>query len=71
MRRPSPRLDDGDKVTRPGPGVAPGRAEICMGQTARFQEILRKLAIMDEGVVQDQAGLGYDVQAALLDVDDR
>ena len=29
-----------------------------MGQTARFQEILRRLAIMDEGVVQDQAGLG-------------
>lgn len=29
-----------------------------MGQTVRFQEILRKLAIMDEGVVQDQAGLG-------------
>jgi alkylhydroperoxidase/carboxymuconolactone decarboxylase family protein YurZ len=29
-----------------------------MGQTASFQEILRRLAIMDEGVVQDQAGLG-------------
>ena len=29
-----------------------------MGQTARFQEILRRLAIMDEGIVQDQAGLG-------------
>ena len=29
-----------------------------MGQTARYQEILRRLAIMDEGVVQDQAGLG-------------
>ena len=29
-----------------------------MGQTARFQEILRRLAIMDEGVFQDQAGLG-------------
>ena len=29
-----------------------------MGQTARFQDILRRLAVMDEGVVQDQAGLG-------------
>jgi alkylhydroperoxidase/carboxymuconolactone decarboxylase family protein YurZ len=29
-----------------------------MGQTVRFQEILRRLAIIDEGVVQDQAGLG-------------
>ena len=28
-----------------------------MGQRVRHQEILRKLAIMDEGVVQDQAGL--------------
>ena len=27
-----------------------------MGQTVRFQEILRKLAIMDESVVQEQAG---------------
>jgi len=24
----------------------------------RFQQILRRLAIIDEGVVQDQAGLG-------------
>jgi 4-carboxymuconolactone decarboxylase len=29
-----------------------------MGQTVRFQEILRRLAIIDEGLVQDQAGLG-------------
>jgi 4-carboxymuconolactone decarboxylase len=29
-----------------------------MGQTARFQEILRRLAIIDEGVFEDQAGLG-------------
>lgn len=28
-----------------------------MGQTAGFQEILRKLAIVDEGFVDDQAGL--------------
>jgi len=29
-----------------------------MGQTMRFQEILRRLAIIDESTVQDQAGLG-------------
>ena len=28
-----------------------------MNQTMRYQEILRRLAIIDEGVVQDQAGL--------------
>ena len=31
-----------------------------MSQTVRFQEILRRLAIIDEGVVQDQAGLALD-----------
>jgi 4-carboxymuconolactone decarboxylase len=31
-----------------------------MGQTARFQETLRKLAMIDEGFVQDQAGLGLN-----------
>ena len=30
----------------------------CMGQTARFQEILRRLAMIDEGFVEDEAGLG-------------
>jgi len=29
-----------------------------MGQTVRFQEILRRLAIIDEGFVENQAGLG-------------
>ena len=29
-----------------------------MGQTVRFQEILRRLSIIDARVVQDQAGLG-------------
>jgi 4-carboxymuconolactone decarboxylase len=32
-----------------------------MGQTVRFQEILRRLAIIDDGVVQDQAGLGLEL----------
>ena len=35
-----------------------------MGQTVRFQEILRRLAIIDESVVQDQAGLGLSEAAA-------
>jgi len=29
-----------------------------MGQTVRFQETLRRLAIIDEGFVEDRAGLG-------------
>ena len=29
-----------------------------MGQTARFQEFLRRLAMIDEAFVRDQAGLG-------------
>jgi len=29
-----------------------------MGQTVRFQEMLRRLATIDEGFVEDQAGLG-------------
>jgi AhpD family alkylhydroperoxidase len=29
-----------------------------VGQTARFQETLRRLAIIDEGFVTDEAGLG-------------
>ena len=29
-----------------------------MGQAVRFQEILRRLAIIDEGFAEDQAGLG-------------
>jgi alkylhydroperoxidase/carboxymuconolactone decarboxylase family protein YurZ len=32
-----------------------------MGQTDRFQEILRRLAIIDEDFVEDQAGLGLGV----------
>ena len=30
-----------------------------MGQTARFQETLRRLAMIDEGFVEDQAGLRF------------
>jgi hypothetical protein len=53
-----------------------------MGVTARFHETLRRLAMIDEGSVEDQAGLGlgrvvaapevatapgYDIEAALED----
>src|SRR5262249_32354516 len=37
-----------------------------MGQTVRFQEILRRLAIIDEGFVEDQAGLGLGLPASRL-----
>src|SRR5215469_11718172 len=30
----------------------------CMSQTVRFQETLRRLAMIDEGFVEDRAGLG-------------
>ena len=40
----------------------------CMGQTARFQETLRGLAMIDEGFVEDEAGLGLgQVAASALD----
>ena len=31
-----------------------------MGQTVRFQETLPRLAMIDEGFVEDEAGLGLD-----------
>jgi 4-carboxymuconolactone decarboxylase len=39
-----------------------------MGQTARFRETLRRLAIIDEGFVEDEAGLGLGlVKTSALD----
>jgi len=35
-----------------------------MGQAVRFQETLRRLAILDEDFVEDQAGLGLRVAAS-------
>ena len=32
-----------------------------MDQTVRYQETLRRLAMIDEGFVEDQAGLGLDL----------
>ena len=39
-----------------------------MGQMVRFHETLRRLAMIDEGFVADEAGLGLDpAQASALD----
>jgi alkylhydroperoxidase/carboxymuconolactone decarboxylase family protein YurZ len=39
-----------------------------MGQTVRFQETLRRLAMIDEGFVTDEAGLGFGlVKSSVLD----
>ena len=48
-------------------GLVPGREVRRMNQTVRFQEILRKLAIIDEGFVDDQAGLRLGLPASGLD----
>ena len=37
-----------------------------MDQTVRFQEILRKLAVIDERFVEDQAGLGLGLPGSRL-----
>jgi 4-carboxymuconolactone decarboxylase len=37
-----------------------------MEQTLRFQEILRKLAVIDERFVEDQAGLGLGLPGSRL-----
>ena len=36
-----------------------------MGQTVRWQETLRRLAMIDEGFVEDQAGLGLGLAGPL------
>jgi alkylhydroperoxidase/carboxymuconolactone decarboxylase family protein YurZ len=35
-----------------------------MGQVVTYQEILRRLAIIDEGFVEDRAGLGFGLAGA-------
>ena len=35
-----------------------------VGRTVRFQETLRRLAMIDEGFVADQAGIGFGLPAA-------
>ena len=34
-----------------------------MAQTPRFQETLRKLAMIEESFIEDEAGLGFDLAA--------
>ena len=48
--------------------IAGGKTGRRMGQTARFQETLRRLAMIDEGFVEDEAGLGLG-QVALWTLD--
>ena len=44
------------------------RERRCMGQTVRFQETLRRLAMIDEAFVEDEAGLGVGlVKTSALD----
>jgi alkylhydroperoxidase/carboxymuconolactone decarboxylase family protein YurZ len=45
-------------------GLVPDGERRHMGQVVRFQETLRRLAMIDEGFVEDQAGLGLDPAAA-------
>ena len=37
-----------------------------MGRTARYQEILRELAIVNEGFAEDQAGLGLALRGSWI-----
>ena len=34
-----------------------------MAQTPRYQETLRKLAMIEESFIEDEAGLGFDLAA--------
>jgi alkylhydroperoxidase/carboxymuconolactone decarboxylase family protein YurZ len=44
------------------------RGGVHMGQTVRFQETLRRVAMIDEGFVQDEAGIGLGlVKTSALD----
>jgi hypothetical protein len=40
--------------------MVPSRWMTYMDRTVRFQETLRRLAMIDDGLVEDQAGLGLD-----------
>ena len=48
----------------PGCNRRPGGEETVWARRVRFQEILRRLAIIDEGFVEDQAGLGLGLPAS-------
>ena len=44
--------------------MVPSRWMTYIGRTVRFQETLRRLAMIDEGFVEDQAGLELDPAGA-------
>src|SRR5215471_16086152 len=52
-------------ATGAGCNRRPRRRRVGMGPTDRFHEILRRLAIIDEGFVEDQAGLGLPASQCL------
>ena len=66
MSSASPR-DDSRSSSHQGDGIRSGMrchgvvtVGESSGQTVRFQEIVRRLAMIDEGFVEDQAGFGLD-----------
>jgi alkylhydroperoxidase/carboxymuconolactone decarboxylase family protein YurZ len=67
-RSPSAPEDSGDETYSGSDAIDVRAARRHMNQTVRFQEILRRLAIIDEGFVEDQAGIGLGLPASgLLD----
>src|SRR5215831_6424282 len=66
MPRSPPAPHDRSDGTCPRPRCIRGhrRRGHGMSKTLRFQEILRRLAIIDEGFVEDHAGLGLGVAAS-------
>jgi 4-carboxymuconolactone decarboxylase len=55
-----PRGDE----TYPGTSATVFGGRRCMGQTVRFQETLRRLAMIDEGFIEDEVGLGLGPPAS-------
>ena len=56
------------ELTPPRGGMVPDSERRHVGQMARFQETLRRLAMVDEGFVEEQAGLGLgQAQMSALD----
>jgi hypothetical protein len=47
------------RVMKPAPPEVDRELEAtCMGETERFQEALRRLAMIDKAFIKDRAGLG-------------
>jgi alkylhydroperoxidase/carboxymuconolactone decarboxylase family protein YurZ len=63
MRRlPAYRDDEGGEI--PALGMEARAVRSGMGRTVQHEEILRRLAIIDERFVEDQAGLGLGLDTA-------